>query len=256
MVANKQENSNRYKRENIETLLKAQIDNSLEVGWKLEDIIVLSNFEFEFMNVKAVIADLNESCLTGSKIFGLKWFFERYKEDDIIWAHDLDAWQNVWFEEPFFDKEGNILDDIKDVGCATYSNWKFNGGNLFWKQSGKDIVEEIANRIITNKEEKEEPTLNKVFKSEEYKDRVSVLNYSYNVGCSGFIPRFDRSVKPIRICHFHPYNGTAWEIHALGRDDRNKVTVTIRLERLLRKYYPNLATKLRKKKIRKTKEVG
>ena len=114
MVANKQENSNRYKRENIERLLKAQIENSLELGWKLEDITVLANFDFEYMGIKSIIADLNESCLTGSKIFGLKWFFERHNEDDIIWAHDLDAWQNVWFEEPFFDKEGNVSFGLKE----------------------------------------------------------------------------------------------------------------------------------------------
>lgn len=242
MVANKQENSNRYKKENIEILLKAQIENSLELGWNKEDIIILSNFDFQFMGVQSInISEhMNNSCLTGSKMFGLRWFFNNNKIEDIIWVHDLDAWQNAKFDDYFFDLKGNRMKDIKDVACATYSNWKYNGGSLFWRHRGQDIVEAITQKIVENDENKEEPTLNKIFKSNEYKERISILNYTYNVGCSGFIPRFDRSIKPIKVCHFHPYNGTAWEIHALGRDDRNKIAISIRLERLLRKYYKEL----------------
>ena len=67
------------------------------------------------------------------------------------------------------------------------------------------------------------------------------MNHSYNVGCSGFVSRYEKSLKPIRVCHFHPNNNVAWEIHALDRDNTGNIAVTIRLERLLRKYYPNLA---------------
>jgi hypothetical protein len=230
--------SNRYSPEKMDNLLKAQIENSLDVGWKPGDIIFLANFEFEFMGVQAEIIPMNTFCLSGSKMFALKWLYDEGKVNETIYAMDLDCWQNCWFDEPEFDT---------DVGCGTYSNVKFNGGSIFWKPAAGDIVEEVVRLITEGKERNEEPTLNKVFKSKEYEDRIASLNYSYNVGCSGFVPRFERSLKPIRVCHFHPPNSVAWEIHALDRTKIGQIPVTIRLERLLRKYYPKLATELRKR---------
>ena len=111
----------RYSFNNIETLLKSQIHNSLELGWKPEDIILLANFDYEFMGIKSIKHDLNQTCLTGSKMFGMKFLLDNQMVNDIIWAHDLDAWQNVSFQPPLF----------QDVGIACYSNSKFNGGSIF-----------------------------------------------------------------------------------------------------------------------------
>jgi len=243
MVANVQETgryAKRYSLDKISVLLKAQIENSLEIGWTPESMIILSNIDFEFMGVKTIIAPMTKVCLTGSKIFALKWYFENWNIDDVImneivWAKDLDCWQNIWFDTPIFDG---------DVGAAQYSNPKFNGGSIFWKSGSTDIIAAIVEELISNSEVSEEPTINKIFKSKKYIDRISILNYTYNVGCSGFEPRFEKSIKPIHVCHFHPSNSVAWEIHALDREGIGQIAVTVRLERLLRKYYPNLATNL------------
>lgn len=246
LVANKQEKSrSRYSFESTETLLKAQIDNMIQLGWRQNDIVLLSNFDFEFMNVKATKIKLNDFCLSGSKMWATKWFLENNKIDEVINSSDLDCWQNWPFPCPEFNT---------DVACATYSNPKFNGGNIFWKPGAIDILNEIIKRLEETKEAKEEPVLNKVFKSKEFRDRVTVLDHTYNCGCSGFIPRYTRSIKPVFCCHFHPSNSIAWEIHALDREDIGEIAVTIRLERLLRKYYPKLATCLNPKKKKKKKK--
>lgn len=224
----------RYKAENIHTLLNAQIENSIALGWKPQDIILLSNFDYEFMFVKSINISLNTTCLTGSKMFGMKYIFDNNMADDVIWAHDLDAWQNVPFYCPEF----------LEVGIACYSNAKYNGGSIFWRKSAKDIVDKIVSEIEGNKENKEEPTLNRVLQSREYRDRVTCLNNTFNVGCSGYVKRWERSIKPIRVCHFHPYNHTAWETHALDRNGLDCKGISERLERLLRKYYPELAREL------------
>ena len=231
--------SARYSPEKMDTILKAQIENALDVGWSPENIIFLSNFDFEFMDVKAEVIPMNTACLSGSKMFALDWLFNNERVGDTIFSLDIDCWQNVWFDRPEF---------TTDVACGQYSNNKFNGGSIFWEPSSRDIVSEVVRRLVEGEEPKEEPTLNKVFKSDEYKSRVTTLDHSYNVGCSGFIPRFERSLKPIRVCHFHPPNNVAWEIHALDRTGIGQIPITIRLERLLRRYYPNLATELRQAK--------
>lgn len=235
MVANL--SRGRYNADSIHTLIKAQIENSLNVGWDVNDIILLANFDFEFMGVKSIQSALNKHCLTGSKMYGMKYLFDNDMVNDVIWAHDLDAWQSIPFYCPEF----------KDVGITCYSTSKYNGGSIFWKNSSKDIVHKIIKKIEANSQNKEEPTLNKILKSEKYKNRVTNINNTFNVGCSGYAKRWNRSVKPIRVCHFHPYNKTAWETHVLDRNGLDTKGVSDRLESLLRKYYPKLATKLGKK---------
>ena len=245
MVANMQPQLQRYVPERIELLVKAQIENSIELGWHKEDIVIVANFNFEFMGVKTIKTKLNNFCQTGSKIFALYWYMKNGIINDVIWSHDLDAWASVPFGCPDFEK---------DVGGTQYNNFKWNGGSTFWTPRSFDIVEEILRRLVEGKEPKEEPTLNRVFKSKEYRDRISVVNHTYNVGCSGYVPRFKKSLLPIRVCHFHPYNGVAWEIHALDRDGAGCISVSPRLEKLLRKYYP-LATELRPRKKKKKKPL-
>lgn len=234
----------RYRFDNLDILLKAQIENSLDLGWNPNDIIILTNFDYEFMGVKSIRIDLNKNCLTGSKSFGIKYLFDNNLVNDVIWAHDLDAWQNVSFDCPEF----------KDIGIACYSNSKYNGGSIFWKLEGKDIAKRIVKTINKQNENKEEPILNKILKSEKYKKRVTVVNHTFNVGCSGYAVRWNKSIKPIRVCHFHPYNHTAWETHALDRNGLDTKGITDRLEKLLRKYYPNLATELSEKGKKAQKE--
>ncbi|MHA2219403.1 MAG: hypothetical protein ACXACY_26120 [Candidatus Hodarchaeales archaeon] len=233
IVANKRKNK-RYGSQSIETLIKAQIENSYSLGWSRKNILLISNFEFEFLGVKAHIAPLNEFCLTGSKMFALKWAFDTGLLKETVWAHDLDAWQNWSFKEP----------KMKDVGIAQYSNNKYNGGSIFWKPESRDIVDAVVKTITEEELQREEPTLNKLLKSDEFKKRVTVLNNTFNVGCSGFVKRYNRSEKPIRVLHFHPYNRLAWETHSLDRNKLGEIATSIRLEREIRKYYPDLATEL------------
>jgi hypothetical protein len=234
----------RYKKDKIKTLLKAQIDNSIDVGWKVEDIILLCNFEFEFMGVKSIVNELDHECLTGSKMFGVKYLYDHdMVGDEVIWAHDLDAWQNV----PFYCPE------IKDVGIASYNIKKYNGGSVFWTLKAKDIAEEVIKTILEEDRTIEENSLNKIFRSKEYRDRVTNVDNTFNVGCSGFVTRWARSIKPIRVCHFHPYNPIAWETHGMDRNAIGVKCVSDRLERVLRKYY-KLATKLSEGGIRAYEE--
>jgi len=236
MVANANKKNSRYTLEKTTTFLNAQIENSIECGWKPKDICILANFDYTFMDVSTKnISDLPDICLTGSKMFGLNWFVKNWSlNDEVVWSHDLDAWQNAPFDEP----------EIKDVGIARYSNDKFNGGSVFWKMpSSQDIIQRITQVLVDEKAAKEEPTLNKILKT-EFKERITVVDNTFNVGCSGYVVRLSRSEKPLKVCHFHPYNRIAWETHALDRNQINEIGATVRLERLLRKYYPKLATQL------------
>jgi hypothetical protein len=240
LTANVREDSKRYSFEKVDVLLKAQIENILDAGWKAEDIILVSNVEYKFMGVEAVVTKLNDSCLTGSKMFSIEFALDNgLGGDSIYWARDLDVWPNTYFEEP----------EIKDVGIATYSSTKLNGGSVFWRPSAIDIVKHVIEEINKG-EEKEEPTLNKLLKSKQYAHRTTVLNTTYNVGCSGFFVRAYMAEKPIKVCHLNPLNRIAWETHRLNRDGMGLISVSGRLEAVLRKHF-KLADKLRSEKDEK-----
>jgi len=240
MVLNHRPTS-RFTVESLELLAKVQIENSIDLGWRPKDILLFSNVDIDYLGVKSIKTDLNDFCLTGSKMFAVQHALKDH--DDIIWAHDLDAWQNVWFYPPKF----------KDVGIACYSNKKLNGGSVFWKRSSADMVDEVVKSLRENNESREEPTLNKILKQNQFKDRTTVINHTFNVGCSGYAVRYDKALKPIHVCHLHPTNFIAWETHVLDRSGMG-TTLTPRLEKLLRTYYPACATELSDKGKRRRKE--
>lgn len=220
--------------DNLTIELKAQIENSLSLGWKPEDLWVVTNFPFSFMGINAFHLPLNTMCLTGSKMFALRELFKANMINDVVWIHDLDAWQCVEFSPP----------DFKDIGVASYSRPKFNGGSVFVRHAAADIVLKICEEIEANKQQREEPTLDKVLKSATYRDRVTVLNSTWNVGCSGYVQRWYYADKPIRVVHFHPSNRIAWDTHTRNRNGISAdVTIPDNLRQLMLKYYGDIIKK-------------
>jgi hypothetical protein len=230
--ANKSNSVKAYKREKLELEMKAQIENNLELGWKPEDLWVVTNFDFSYMGINAIVLPLNKDCLTGSKVFAMRELFKRDMINDDIWIHDLDAWQNEWFDFPM----------IKDVGLAEYSRPKYNGGSMFYRPLAKDIIEEICNHLETNKSAREEPTLDLLLRG-KYKNRTTTVNYTYNVGCSGFVPRYEKSIHPIKVLHMHPTNRIAWDTHFRGRNGPTYVSGNERLQRIFLKYFGDTINK-------------
>ena len=230
MIANFNEKS-KFRMDGLITNIQAQIANSFELNWKPEDICLIGNFDFEYRNVKMMRCNLNNICLTGSKMFGIRWLLQQ-NIDTVYWTHDLDCWQSVEFSTPEF----------KDVGLCEYSRPTFNGGSVFWRNTAKDIVNFVVETIESEQSRKEEPILNRILRSDQYKSRVTILNSTYNIGCSGFVKRYERATKPICVSHFHPTNRIAWDTHALDRNHLGHKSISDRLERLIRSFYPNLAT--------------
>jgi len=225
----------RYRKETILPVINCQIDSLLTLGWNAKNILLLTNFKHDFMGVNAIQIDFNKQCLTGSKLWAAQYIFKNNLCDEILWAGDLDLWMSTYFDEP----------EILDVGLSTYSNVKkLNGGNIFWNTESIDIIDKIIETIEQREEQKEEPVINEILKSGKYKKRVTILNTSWNCGCSGFYPRFLRAEKPIRCVHLNINNRLAWETHALSRDGMGVRSVSKQLEHILRKYFPNLATEL------------
>ncbi len=214
----------------LKRLLDAQVDNSLRLGWNPDDVIVVANFPYERMGVTVMLAPLNEGCLRGSKTFAVDFLFREGKVDpkEVYWAHDLDAWQNHWFESPEF----------ADVGITKYGRAKFAGASVFYRFTARDIVAEVIRLVNQSGAQMETPALNQVFRSPAYRHRVTILNSRFNLGCAGFVRRYGQSIRPILVCHMRPGDRTAWDRLVNDRDNlREPATSASLAEFLTRRFH-------------------
>jgi hypothetical protein len=124
-----------------------------------------------------------------------------------------------------------------DIGLAEYSTPKFNGGSVLLRAGSQDLVRTITRLIRDTGAPREEPAINRILRRPEHQARVTTLNSTFNVGCSAFAVRYERSLQPILVSHFHPSIKSAWRTHVAGGNKIGKVSVSPRLVELLVRHF-------------------
>ena len=193
--------------DSIMNYLYAQVDNSLHYGWHINDIVIVSNFDFEYRGVTntrlRVECDYN---VWANKFYAIRQLFEDGMLDD-LWLHDYDVWQIDQFKFPEFD--GMM------AGCPydhNHPNW--NGGSFFFSKDGYTLVQyicdfyEINKDIISKYDDGRGP---KWFSDEiiieqlrtipELQNLFSPLTPQYNLGMTYFNSRYQYANKPIKAIH-------------------------------------------------------
>lgn len=219
-------------------LAKIQIDNSLGLGWKKEDIIFVTNFPWEYNGVKAIVVGTEHYCAVrprSIKTAIVPFLIEAgiIEKGKIYWNHDFDAYQLN-----FIDEAELGLDDV-DAGLTDYG-WKQRWcmGSFFVKSSSKDIFEKALEIIYKNIEDERvmvdltgNPTIGK---------RCKRLNITYNFGMRYVESNWEKAIKPLRIVHFHPrykivypepnyYWVWTWDVFVNGKNSLNMPLIDKRL---------------------------
>jgi len=229
-----------------EKLLKVQIDNSLALGWQVEDILLITDFKYEYNGVKAVFIEPNtfcNYCPVSTKFIVINRMFAKgmVEKDQVYWVHDLDAFQL----EPI---EANVIGDY-DMALCDYGRMpKWNCGSIFFKYEAQDIFErtkilmdnhdiwgrelimdEVSLYVLTNNDSK-------------IKNRINRLNITYNFQCFNIRRNYKYAEKPLKVIHFHPMKMKA-ELGLIRPLDffmgKNKIGikfVTEKLENIFTKY--------------------
>jgi len=193
-----------YKTEELFSYFKAQIDNGLRLGWKPEDICIVTNLDFNYK--EATIIKSKRLCTYDkyiNKDYGICEILEENLIDGPFWFHDFDDWQLLPFSYPDF--EG-------DIGICRYINEsQWNTGSVFVKPSSVDIWRLICDFADANQthphiaQKGDEVLINTVYHMyPEIQPRFTMLNNQYNVGCTQFERRYDLALKPIYIGAFKP----------------------------------------------------
>jgi hypothetical protein len=196
------ENFNRYSKDLLINYLKAQIDNSLRFNWKIEDIILGTNFIFEYKGIKSVI--LENICSYNiyiNKWYGMLELMEKNYISENFWFHDQDNWQINYFDFPDFDK--NI------AACSYVEKDIINTASIFVKKTAKDDLQHIKQTMDNNKNENfisdgkliTDETYLKFLNLHEY---IDIINTEYNVGFTSIKTRLDAANKPVKVIGVKP----------------------------------------------------
>jgi hypothetical protein len=230
-------------------LAKIQIDNSLELGWPLEDILLVTNFPYEYRGVEAIV--IPDSCFNtihkqATKIDVMVYLFDIcfIQKGILYWLHDFDAYQQEIITEDELGLNGIYL-GLTDYGRHD----KWNGGSTFLKYEAEDLYIEMKdgmyreNKVVMKKPINEEDILMIMTKNNfnDINSRIKRLNISYNFGIKQMELCFNKAIKPLKVLHFHPERiyqkwGKAWDIVSTNKNEIGKPIMCDRLINIFKKY--------------------
>lgn len=177
------------------------------LGWKKEDIILVTNFKYQYNGVRALaIGDVYYlPDPTSNKVPVIVHLFDEL-EDDLYWYHDTDAYQNAVITENELELSGF------DMGLTTYGykvHW--NCGSFFFKKSARDIFELWHEKILFRgpRGRADEKALKRLtdwgtIGRERYKIMDITYNFQY-LYLPGKLYYYNKAIRPLRVLHFHPY---------------------------------------------------
>jgi hypothetical protein len=196
MIYNLIKNINKYPIHILINCLKAQIDNSLRFNWKPEDIILGTNFEFEYKGIKSYI--LKNICSYNiyiNKWYGMLELMERNYISEDFWFHDQDNWQINYFDFPDFHK--NI------AACSYIEKDMINTASMFIKNTAREDLQHIK-QTMDNNEDKKLVTDETYLQFLNLYKYIDTINTEYNVGVTYIKTRYDAANKPIKIIGIKP----------------------------------------------------
>ena len=188
-------------------LAKIQIDNSLDLGWNPKDIILATDFPFEYKSIKSLQIPDNiyyDFDPKANKIPVIAYLIENelIEANELYWAHDLDAYENFKIDESDLGLENF------DLGLTHYTykpEWQC--GSIFFKKSSYDIFKLIdqTTREKPHHSRNNEKTLTKLIKHNKIDPkRYKRLNLTYNLMKKYLQTIFPLADKPIKVLHFRP----------------------------------------------------
>lgn len=198
--------SKAFSREDAQ-LAKIQIDNSLDLGWKREDLLLVTDFPWEYNGVKSLVVpdglyyDFDKNA---NKARVVVYLFQqgRIEPGQLYWCHDFDAYELNRITEAELELNGF------DLGLVHYfykPEWCFS--NFFFKRGGLDVLE-LLDRTIRARpwhSRNNEKTLTWLIKHNNIDPkRYKKLDVTYNIAKRYLERIYRKAQKPLKVLHFRP----------------------------------------------------
>jgi hypothetical protein len=177
---------------------KIQIDNSLELWWKPSDILLVTNFDFEYNGVKSIVIDDGNYCdyhFPATKVYVINYLFKHgFIKNYMYWYHDFDCFQLNRLIKP----------DFPDMGVTNYGRMpRICSASMFFKKSASDIFQRIQEKCDSERMGEEEAIMKLINGDTNLQQRVKLLNITYAMHKFNFGHCYARAIKPIQAVHFH-----------------------------------------------------
>ena len=179
--------------------VRIQIENSLDY-WKRDEILLVTNFPYEYMGVKALVVPDNlyskiSKCII--KINVIVYLLENKLIDELTWFHDTEAWQVA----PLDVKLDKVL-GMTDYGWSP----KWNGGSMFFYPEAIHLFTLWKKSIEDNKTDDERALMLLTEKNiDNSANRIQRMNITYNIGKRNVKSNIKIADMPLKVLHFHPY---------------------------------------------------
>ena len=214
MIYNKIDDKPRWSDEELFNSFKAQIDNSLARGWKKEDIILGTNFDFEYNGIKnKQLTDICKENPFCNKFYGMLELMNQGILNDDFWFHDQDSWQVSKIEFPEF--KGQI------GGCTYVYTPEWNTCSMFLKKSSEYIIDYIVQFMEMNENQNfysDENFIAILRQNSEIIDELTTINNKYNVGLTHMEKRYQAAEKPVCSLGFQPHVQSSWDVFIEGKN--------------------------------------
>jgi hypothetical protein len=186
-----------------EELTKIQIDNSLDLGWKKKDILLVTNFPYTYKGINSYVIEGDYDALDGnrsSKILAINQLFRKGKiGEDIYWFHDHDAFQLIPMRDP--DTTGI---DLAYTDQGWDSTW--NAGSFFFKKEAMDIFTWIEGTMAYLRLNEQDSLTYLINGDVNFINRrLKKLNTTYNLGIYHIDDCMKKADQPLIVAHFHPH---------------------------------------------------
>lgn len=182
---------------------RLQIDNSLSWGWRPEDIMLVTNFPFEYHGIKSIV--VSDNCFkakqrTVSKINAILELYERGLIDDLMWFHDLDAFQNDPI--PWLNLNGKLL----ALTHSSVGDSRFSTGVMFFSLGARSLFQQIRDRCYRDNINEEVALRSLIKENKSIKQNIMVLEIGHNFAIRkrDVVKNYGEADKPIKVLHFIP----------------------------------------------------
>jgi len=203
-----------------------KIDNLIDLGSEPKDIIIITNFDLTYRNVKTY--RVNDSEIQLQSAFANKMPLTA----NLIKSGIIDG--NFIFEDmDAFKCRDFLFPDIKTFAFTKHdpNRRKCQGGVSYWSKNSLDTFIKIAEDIKKSNIRKEENFLPKYIKEENW------LGYEWNFSITHqFNKKFPLTKFPLNYIHANPLKKNIWDWYVEGKNPKNIKLIDERLEKLLKKH--------------------
>jgi hypothetical protein len=189
------------------SLAKIQIDNSFNLGWRKQDLLLITDFPFEYNGIKSLVIPEGlyyEFDKNANKVPVIVYLINQGIIDsgNLYWCHDFDAYELNRISE------AELGLDSFDLGLVHYvykPEWQLC--SFFFKKSAVDIFELLDRTSRTRPwhSRNNEKTLTWLIKHNKIKSsRYKKLNVTYAVAKRYLRFTYEKALKPLKVLHFRP----------------------------------------------------